>query len=339
MSNRLDVAVIGAEGPVGSAIMEMLAERRFPANEVSVLALEPDEDATAEFAGRSLLVEDAAGFEFSQVQLAFLCGEDPRLMAIAERAADAGCVIVDASGMDWQDSQIPRVIAEINPRDLGRFNDRGIVAAPDRLLVPLMLAIQPLAGLGTLRRLTATAIVPASDGGRAALEDLARETTALLNARHYQRTHFPQQIAFNVLGQIGLAGAEGRTEREAVIVSDLRELLQLPELAVGIHLVQAASFYGYGIAVELQFDAAVDLHAAQTALRSAAGVILVDSLDPAEIPSPVVDAAAEPAVRIARLRPGADADCLALWVSADNVRRAAAMNAVVCAEMLVREFL
>lgn len=319
--------------------MEILAERRFPANEVSVLALDPDEDATAEFAGRSLLVEDAASFEFNQVQLAFLCGEDPRLMAIAERAADAGCVVIDASGMDWQDSQIPRVIAEINPRDLGRFNDRGIVAAPDRLLVPLMLAIQPLLALGGLQRITATALVPASDGGRAALEDLARETTALLNARHYQRTHFPQQIAFNVMGQIGLAGAEGRTEREATIVSDLRELLQLPELAVGIHLVQAASFYGYGITVELQFDAPVDLLTAQTALRGAASVVLIDSLDPAEIPSPVVDAAAEPAVRIARLRPGGGPDSLALWLSADNIRRAAALNAVVCAELLARDFL
>ncbi len=331
--------MIGAAGPVGSAIMEMLAERRFPANEVSALELEPEEDATTEFAGRSLLVEDAASFDFSQVQLAFLCGEDPQLMAIAERAADAGCVVVDASGQAWQDSQIPRVIAEINPRDLARFNDRGIVSAPDRLLVPLALVAQPLLALGGLQRVTATAIVPASDGGRAALEDLARETTALLNARHYQRVHFPQQIAFNVMGQIGLAGAEGRTEREATIVADLRELLQLPELAVGIHLVQAASFYGYGIAVELAFDGPVDLLAVQTALRAAPGLVVLDSLDPAEIPSPVVDAAADPAVRVARIRPGASPESVALWITADNVRRAAALNAVVCAEILTRDFL
>ncbi len=331
--------MIGAESPVGSAIMEMLAARRFPAAEISALSLEPEDDATTEFAGRSLLVEDAASFDFSQVQLAFLCGEDPQFAGVAERAADAGCVVVDASGMAWQDSQIPRVIAEINPRDLARFNDRGIVGAPDRLLVPLALATQPLLALGTLRRITATAMVPASDGGRAALEDLARETTALLNARHYQRTHFPQQIAFNVIGQIGLAGAEGRTERESTIVADLRELLQLPELAVGIHLVQAASFYGYGIAVELAFDGPIDLLAAQTALRAASGLVLFDSLDPAEIPSPVADAAAEPAVRVSRIRPGAGPESLSLWLTTDNIRRAAALNAVVCAEILLRDYL
>lgn len=331
--------MIGVESPVGAAIMELLAERRFPANELSALALEPEEGATADFAGRSLFVEDALSFEFSQVQLAFLGSDDPQYAAVAERAADAGCVVVDASGMAWQDSQIPRVVAEVNPRDLARFNERGIVSAPDRLLVPLALAIRPVLTLGNLRRVTATALVPASDGGRAALEDLARETTALLNARHYQRTHFPQQIAFNVIGQIGLAGAEGRTEREAQIVADLRELTQVPDLAVGIHLIQSSSFYGYGIAVEMDFDTQLDLLAAQSALQSAPGVVVVDSLDPADIPSPVGDAAAEPAVRVARIRPGAGPGGLSLWVSADNIRLAAAHNAVVCAEILARDFL
>src|SRR5690606_792168 len=151
----------------------------------------------------TVLVEDAVTFDFSQVQLAFLADDDPRLAAQAERAADAGCVVVDAGGTVWRDPEIPRVIAAVNAAALERFNERGIVAAPDRLLVPLLRVLDPIHRQAALRAVTVTALVPVSDGGRAAFQDLARETTALLNARAHERRHFPQQIAFNVHGQIG----------------------------------------------------------------------------------------------------------------------------------------
>ncbi|MEW6169824.1 MAG: Asd/ArgC dimerization domain-containing protein [Pseudomonadota bacterium] len=339
MDRRYDVAVLGADSAVGEALLELIAERRFPAGEVSALALQPDEEATVELAGHAVPLEDAASFDFAQVQLAFLASDDPRLVAEAERAADTGCTIVDASGAAWSDPAIPRVIAELNADALAGFAERGIVAAPDRIVVALMPVLAVLDRLGGIRRVTATVLVPVSDGGRAAFQDLARETTALLNARHYARSHFAQQIAFNVQGQIGAAGNDGATAREARIAGELRDFLRAPQPAVGLQLVQSPCFYGYAMGVEIELAQPLELLAAATALRAAAGVELVDSPDAADCPSPVADATRSAAIRVARLRPGAGPTALAFWLTADNIRRAAAGNALACAERLVADHL
>ncbi|SEP69791.1 aspartate-semialdehyde dehydrogenase [Solimonas aquatica] len=335
MSKRVDVALIGASGPLAEAVLELLGERRFAMNELSALALDPEEDATIDFLGRPLLVEDARQFEFSQVQLAFLCDGDAQLAAAAERAADAGVVVIDASGQDWQDSAIPRVLATLNPQALAQFNERGIIAAPDRLniaLAPVLAALDQAFGL---RELDLTALLPASDFGRAALEDLARETTALLNVRAYERRHYAQQIAFNLIPQDADAGGDGRTERERRIADELGTLLGNPALASNISLVAAPVFYGFSASISARFAGAPTLEAARTAL---AGFVLEDSLLAGELPSPVRDAALEPAIRIARLRLGADGRSLQFWLSSDNLR-GAADNAVRCGETLLRDYL
>ncbi|SFF31295.1 Aspartate-semialdehyde dehydrogenase [Fontimonas thermophila] len=339
MSRRFDVAVLGADSVIGHALLELIAERRFPVGEISALALGAEQGASVDFAGTTLMLDDATAFDFTQAQLCFLASDDPRLAAQAERAADAGCVVIDAGGTLWRDPEIPRVVPEINAPALRGFQARGIVAAPDALVVPLALALAPLHRLAGIRRIAATAIVPVSDAGRLAFEDLARETVALLNARHYERRHFPQQIAFNLIGQIGPAGAGGATERERRVIDDLRALLDTPELAVGLTVVQGAVFYGYALAVEVQLAAAQDFDAIVQALRTAPGLELIDSLEAADCPSPVTDATSTEAVRLARLRPGSAADTVMFWLTADNVRRAAALNALASAEILVREHL
>lgn len=339
MSSRFDVAVLGADTAVGAAIMELLTERRFPVGEVSALALDRDEDATVEFAGIQLLLDEAAGFDFAQVQLAFLAGDDERYVAEAERAADAGCVVVDASGQVWRDPQIPRVVASVNAEMLADFNERGIVASPDRIVTVLLPVLDALHRAAGVARVTATVIVPASDAGRAGQEDLARETMALLNARHYERSHFRQQIAFNVLGQVGGAGEDGLTERERRVVTELRELLQASQLAASVQLVHAACFFGYAMTVELALEQSIELAATADALRAIPGVELSDSLDADDCPSPVVDATRSALIRVARLRPGAGPRTLAFWLTADNIRCAAALNAVLNAEILVRDHL
>lgn len=339
MIRRFDVAVLGADSAVGAAVLELLAERRFPAGEVSALALDAEEDATVEFAGTQLLLDDARGFDYAQVQLAFLADDDERYMAEAERAADAGCVVVDAGGQAWRDRLIPRVVAGVNPQALAGFNERGIVAGPDRIVTALLPALDALQRVGSLARITATVIVPVSDAGRAGQEDLARETMALLNAQHYERRYFPQQIAFNVLGQVGGAGDDGKTERERRIVAELRELLQSPHMAVGVQLIHGACFFGYAMAVELALEQAPEPTALATALRAAPGVELVDSLEAGDCPSPVVDATRSAVIRVARLRPGGGPSTLSFWLTADNIRCAAALNAVASAEILARDHL
>jgi aspartate-semialdehyde dehydrogenase len=340
MARRFDVAVLGAESAIGEALLQLIQERKFPAGEISALAIKPEAGLVLPYAGNELEVEDAERFDFGQVQLAFLADSDERLIAQAERAADRGCVVVDASGLAWQDPAIPVVVPELNAAALANFNERGIVASPSRLTVALALALAPLHALAGLTRLTVTAMLPASDSGRAGLEDLARETTALLNARHYQRLHFPQQIAFNLLGQSGVAEGDGYTEAEARVADELAALLQVADLSVSATLVQAPVFYGHAISLEAEFLRPITVDAAAAALRASPALDLIETLSPEDCPSPVVDAMHSDAIRLGRLRLSRGrTQALTLWLTADNIRRGGALNALANAEILARDYL
>ncbi|NKF24299.1 aspartate-semialdehyde dehydrogenase [Solimonas marina] len=340
MSKRLEIAVIGADSPVAEALFDLMAERRFPVAETSALVLDPESEADVRFADRPLLLDDARTFDFTQVQLAFLTDADPELTAQAERAADAGVVVVDASSQNWRDSAIPVVAADVNPAAIAGFNERGIVALPDRLNVALAPILRALHGLFGLQAVTLTGLLAASDGGRPALEDLARETAALLNARAYERQYFARQIAFNVLGQDGDAGVDGATERERRIGDELRMLLGLPTLAVQATLVQVPVFYGHSASITLRFERNVDVEAAAAALQALPDFALEASQLAADGISPVTDAALSSRVQAGRLR-RVDGDplALALWLTADNIRRCAASAALSNAELLVRDHL
>ena len=340
MSRRFEVAVIGARTPVGEALLELLTERRLPAGELSALVLAPEEGEQVAAGGLEIEAEDVTRFDFRQVQIAFLADRDPELVAQAERAADSGCAVIDASGYAWLDSAIPVVVPELNAAALAGFNERGIVANPSSLAVALALVLAPLQVAGGLRRVSVTGLLAASDAGRIALEDLARETTALLSARHYERRHFPRQIAFNLQGQIGMAGGDGRTEMERRLVEELQTLMGLPELVVSTSLVQAPTFYGHAASVEVQFERPTDVDAAAAVLRSAPGVELIESPEPDDVPTPVTDATQSDAVRVGRLRQAdGSGHALNLWLTADNIRRCAALNALGSAEILIRDYL
>lgn len=340
MARRFDVAVLGADSAIGEALLQLMQERKFPAGEISALALNPEVGAILSYAGNELAVENAETFDFGQVQLTFLADADERLAAQAERAADRGCVVVDASGLGWSDRSIPVVVPELNAAALAGFNERGIVANPTRLAVALALALAPLHAIAGLRRLTVTAMLPASDSGRAGLEDLARETTALLNARHYQRLHFPQQIAFNLLGQSGVAEGDGYTAAEARVADELMHLLQVDDLAVSATLVQAPVFYGQAVSLEAEFARPISVDEAAAALRASVALDLIETPAPEECPSPVTDAMHSEAIRLGRLRLSRGRpQALSLWLTADNIRRCAALNALANAEILIRDYL
>lgn len=340
MSKRYEIAIIGADSPIAEALFQLMAERHFPAGETSALVLDPQSEADVRFVDRPLFLEDAREFDFSQVQLAFLADDDPELSAQAERAADAGVVVIDATGQAWRDSAIPVVVPEVNPGALKRFRERGIVASPDRMTVALAPMLAALHGAFGLEAVSVTALLAASDGGRAALEDLARETTALLNARFYERRYYPRQIAFNVLGQDADAGFDGFTERERRIGDELQMLLRLPALEVLASLIQVPVFFGNAASVEARFSAAVDLELAAAAIAALPGFSVEPSRLADEGLTPVTDAALDPQVRIGRLRlaPG-NPQRLLLWLTADNIRRCSALNALMNAEILVREHL
>ncbi|WP_263260940.1 aspartate-semialdehyde dehydrogenase [Pseudomonas sp. RIT-PI-S] len=330
MSVTFDVAVIGATGTVGETLVQVLEERDFPLGQLHLLASEASVAQSVPFRGRNLRVKALEGFDFSQVRIAFFCAGEVVSEAFARKASAAGCAVIDlAAGQG-----APLVVAEVNPDRLELLQAPLRVGNPGSIATALALALAPLRSLLDLEQVTVTACLPMSAAGRDAVRELARQTTELLNARPLEPRVFDRQVAFNMLAQVGTPDTAGHLALEKRAHLELRELLQLPLLKVAVSCIQAPVFFGDSLSVSVRSGSPVDIEAVCAALSQAPGVEWTGNDD---YPTAVGDAVGQDVLYIGRIRAGLDDPCqLNLWLTLDNVRKGAALNAVQSAELLIK---
>jgi aspartate-semialdehyde dehydrogenase len=310
MNRTFDIAVIGATSLVGEALLELLDEREFPVGKLTALACDEAIGQVASFRERNLRVRALDAFDLTDVALVFVL--EPLAPAQRARIEAAGCALVDLSGAP---GSAPCVAAQANPQALVGRQVRA-----------------PLPAVVALRRVTLTACLAVSAHGREGIEELARQTAQLLNARPLEPGLFGRQIAFNLLAASG-AEEDGHAVDERRLAGELREVLALPELPVAATCVQAPVFFGDSLAVSLQCAAPVDLEAVERCLDAAPGV---ERIEAGDWPTAVGDAVGQESVYVGRLRRGLHDPCqLDLWIVSDNVRKGAALNAVQLAELLL----
>ncbi|PWB31532.1 aspartate-semialdehyde dehydrogenase [Pseudomonas sp. SDI] len=333
MSQPIDIAVIGATGTVGETLVQILEERDFPVGTLHLLASNESAGSAVSYRGKNLRVREVDAFDFSQVKLAFFAAGPAVTRSFAARAEAAGCALIDLSGA-LSAAQVPAVVPEANPAALDGLSAPVQVVSPSAAAVALAVVLAPLQGLLDLERINLTACMAISAQGREAVGELARQTAELLNARPLEPRFFDRQVAFNLLAQVGASDVDGHGALERRLVSELRELLGLPLLKISVTCVQVPVFFGDSYSVSVHSRKAVDLAAVNAALESAASVELVDGDD---YPTPVGDAVGQDVVYVGRVRGGIDeAEQLNLWLTTDNVRKGAALNAVQLAELLIK---
>ncbi|MFK3973621.1 aspartate-semialdehyde dehydrogenase [Pseudomonas sp. NPDC087358] len=334
MSQSFDIAVIGATGTVGETIVQILEERDFPIGELHLLASAGSAGSSVPYRGRNVRVREVDAFDFNKVNIAFFAAGPAVTRAHAMRATAAGCAVIDLSaGLPVE--QAPNVVPEVNGEQLASQVRPHQVACPSPAAAALALVLGPLRGLLEVQRISVTACLAVSSQGREGVTELARQTAELLNVRPLEPRVFDRQMAFNVLAQVGIPDAQGHVPLEKRLVSELRELLSLPLIKVGVTCIQVPVFFGDSLSVSVQTAAPVDLAAVAAALDAAQGIDLVERDD---YPTPVGDAVGQDAVYVGRLRTGIDDACeLNFWVTSDNVRKGAALNAVQVAELLIKD--
>lgn len=334
MSQPINIAVIGATGTVGETLVQILEERDFPLGTLHLLASIESAGSSVAYRGKNLRVREVDAFDFSQVQLAFFAASPAVTLSFAPRAQAAGCAVIDLSGA-LSAEQAPAVVPEANADLIAGLASPKQLRSPSAAAVALALALAPLKGLLELERVQLTACLAVSAQGREAVNELARQTAELLNARPLEPRFFDRQMAFNLLAQVGASDDAGHGVLERRLVAELRELLDLPLLKISVTCVQVPVFFGDSYSVSLHSRTAVDLAAVNAALESAEGVELVDAGD---YPTPVGDAVGQDVVYVGRVRGGIDeAEQLNLWLTTDNVRKGAALNAVQLAELLIKD--
>jgi aspartate-semialdehyde dehydrogenase len=334
MSQSFDIAVIGATGTVGETIVQILEERDFPVGELHLLASAESAGSSVPYRGKNVRVREVDAFDFSKVNIAFFAAGPAATRSYAMRATAAGCAVIDLSG-GLPVEQAPNVIPEVNGGLLSNLPKPYQVACPSPVAAALAMVLGPLRPLLDIQRISVTACLAVSSQGREGVTELARQTAELLNVRPLEPRVFDRQMAFNLLAQVGTPDAQGHVPLEKRLVSELRELLSLPLIKVGVTCIQVPVFFGDSLSVSVQTASAVDLAAVNAALDAADGIDLVDAGD---YPTPVGDAVGQDAVYVGRLRAGIDDACeLNCWVTSDNVRKGAALNAVQVAELLIKD--
>ena len=338
MSNRqFKIAVVGATGAVGEVMLSILAERGFPASEVIALASARSAGGTVDFGGEDLVVHDLAGFDPAGVDIALFSAGGDTSREYAPRFAAAGAVVIDNSSAFRQDDDVPLVVSEVNPEAL-RHRPRGIIANPNCSTMQMLVALKPLHDAAKIERINVATYQSVSGAGRSALEELGRQTGALLNFRDADPQRFPVQIAFNLIPHIDDFLDNGYTREEMKLVWETRKILGDDTIQVNPTAVRVPVFYGHSEAVAIETRDKLTAAQARALLEAAPGVQVVDERVAGGYPTPVTHASGKDPVFVGRIREDiSHPHGLNLWIVADNIRKGAALNAVQLAELVAQE--
>jgi aspartate-semialdehyde dehydrogenase len=333
----MKIAVVGATGAVGQTMLEILAERGFPATEIVPLASERSAGETVAYGRRSLVVKALDDYDFAGTRIA-LFSPGAKVSAIhAPRAAAAGCVVIDNTSQFRQDPDVPLVVTEVNPEMIAR-RPRGIIANPNCSTMQMLVALAPIHRAVGITRINVATYQSVSGAGRSGLEALGRETADLLAFKSPTPGKFPVQIAFNLIPQIDDFQENGYTKEEMKMVWETRKILGDDSIQVNPTAVRVPVFYGHSEAVHVETREKLGADEARALLEKAPGVVVVDERRPGGYATPVTHAAGKDPVFVSRIREDiSHPRGLAMWIVADNIRKGAALNAVQIAERVAAE--
>jgi aspartate-semialdehyde dehydrogenase len=338
MSDAIDVAVVGATGVVGEAMLEILAERNYPVGEVYALASERSVGKTAMFGNRSRAVTNLAEFDFAKCKIALFSAGASVSDKYAPQAAAAGCVVVDNTSRFRYDDEIPLVVPEVNPEKIAEH--KGIIANPNCSTIQMVVALKPIYDAVGIERINVATYQSVSGAGRSAVEELARQTATLLNGKPLEIEGDAKQIAFNVVPHIDEFQDNRYTKEEMKLVWETRKILGDESLAINPTTVRVPVFYGHSEAVHIETKSKISAAEVCDLLRNAPGIELLDGTETGQYPTAVTESSGNDPVFVGRVREDiSHPSGINLWVVSDNIRKGAALNSVQIAEILVKNHL
>jgi aspartate-semialdehyde dehydrogenase len=339
MSRKYKVAVAGATGAVGQQMVACLEERRFPVAELIPLASERSLGKAVTFQGQEIPVRVLAPDSFAGVEVALFSAGGAISLEYAPIAARAGAVVVDNSSAWRMDPEVPLVVPEVNPGDIGLYRKRGIIANPNCSTIQMVVVLKPLHDAARIKRVVVSTYQAVSGTGQKAVEELAAQVRALFANQGLVKKVYPHRIAFNVLPHIDAFQENGYTKEEMKMVNETRKILGDDTIRVTATTVRVPVFYGHSESVNIETERKLSPHEAREILARAPGVKVVDNPAKFEYPMPL-DAAGQDLTLVGRIREDFSIkNGLNLWVVADNLRKGAATNAVQIAEIMVRDYL
>ncbi len=338
MAQKFDVCILGATGLVGKTIMEILEQRDFPINKLYPLASARSAGEFVEFNGESIEVLDADNFDWSLAQIGFFSAGGATSAKYAPIAGDAGCIVIDNTSEFRYDDDIPLVVPEVNPHALAEYRNRNIIANPNCSTIQMMVALKPLYDAVGISRVNVSTYQSVSGGGKAAIDELAKQTADLLSGKPVEAKNFSRQIAFNVIPQIDVFLENGYTKEEMKMVWETKKILGDDNVLVNPTAVRVPVFFGHGEALHIETNSPISAEEVKELLARSPGLVVCQNDE--DFPTQIGDASGKDETFVGRIREDISHNCgINMWIVADNVRKGAATNSIQIAELLVKDYL
>ncbi|MEM1352308.1 MAG: aspartate-semialdehyde dehydrogenase [Pseudomonadota bacterium] len=333
------VVVAGATGNVGREMLNILAERHFPVDEIAVLASRKSLGTEVSFGDKTLTTKDIDTFDFKGWDFALFAIGSDATKTYGPRAAQAGCVVIDNSSLYRYDPDVPLIVPEVNPQSIHDYSKKNIIANPNCSTAQMVVALKPLHDRAKIKRVVVSTYQSVSGAGKDGIDELWDQTKSIYNpVDEKPAKKFQKQIAFNVIPQIDAFMDSGDTKEEWKMMVETKKIVD-PSIKVTATCVRVPVFVGHSESVNIEFEDHLDEDEARDILREAPGVMVIDKRENGGYVSPV-ECVGDFATFISRIRQDSTIDNgLNLWCVSDNLRKGAALNAVQIAELLGREVL
>ena len=333
------VVVVGATGNVGREMLNILAERQFPADEVAALASRKSLGTEVSFGDTTLKTQDLDGFDFAGWDIALFAIGSSATKTYAPGAAKAGCLVIDNSSLYRYEPDIPLIVPEVNADAIDGYKNRMIIANPNCSTAQMVVALKPLHDRATIKRVVVSTYQSVSGAGKEGADELWDQTKSIYNpTSEVPPSKFQQQIAFNVIPQIDVFMEDGSTKEEWKMVVETKKIVD-PKIKVTATCVRVPVFVGHSEAINIEFEDFVDEDEVRDILRQAPGIMVIDKREDGGYVSPV-ECVGDFATFISRIRQDSTVENgINLLCVSYNLRKGAALIAVQIAELLGREVL
>ncbi|GGB33828.1 aspartate-semialdehyde dehydrogenase [Sphingomonas metalli] len=334
------VVVAGATGNVGREMVNILAERQFPADEVAVVASSRSQGDLIEYGetGRQLKVQNIEHFDPAGWDIALFAIGSEATRVYAPKFAAAGCTVIDNSSLYRMDPDVPLIVPEVNPEAIDGYRAKNIIANPNCSTAQMVVALKPLHDAATIKRVVVATYQSVSGAGKVGMDELFEQSRNIFVGDPAEAKKFTKQIAFNVIPHIDSFLDDGSTKEEWKMVVETKKILD-PKIRLTATCVRVPVFVGHSEALNIEFENEISAEEARRILREAPGIMLVDKQEDGGYVTPI-EAAGDDATYISRVREDPTVENgLSLWCVSDNLRKGAALNAVQIAELLGRRHL
>lgn len=337
---KVNVAVVGATGAVGQAMVKILEQRQFPVDQLYLLASSRSAGNKVQFAGRDIEIQDLATFDFSQAQIGLFSAGGDISADYAPKAAAAGCIVIDNTSHFRMDKDVPLVVPEVNPEAIADYTKKGIIANPNCSTIQMLVALDPIRKAVGLERINVATYQAVSGTGAPAIEELKQQSRAVLDGGAVEAKVYPKQIAFNVLPHIDVFQENGYTKEEMKMVLETQKIFDDKSILVNPTCVRVPVLYGHSEALHIETKKIITPAQVKALLAESPGVKVLDEQQDGGYATPANESEGDDFTWVSRIRQDlSHPRGLNLWVVSDNVRKGAALNSIQIAEYLINHYL